>query len=173
MEDGAVHEAGLLQAAEGGEPVPGGAVLVDVENVGAWGAGGDSQVRVGVAGEPAGDLVGVGGGVVEAVRGGRDFLAGLAGEHRPAAGGVGAGQAERRSGHDGFLGRPGSGLLRGWPQWVVSRWSWPARAGRMRAWYSACADSVPGSRPGCRYRTDHKVLRMSRPYRSEEHTSEL
>ena len=60
--------------------------------------------------------------------------------------------------------RTGTGV-RGWLQWAVSTRSWSARAGRMRAWYSAWADTRPGVRSGWRYRTDHKVAAMSRPYR--------
>ena len=59
-----------------------------------------------VAAEPGGDLRRVGGGVAVAVPGGRDLLAGLAGQHRPAAGGEGQGLAERCVGH---------GVLQGWP----------------------------------------------------------
>ena len=155
----AVEQPGPAEPAEGGVAVPGGAVLVDVQDVGPGGAGGDGQVPVGVAGEPFGDLVRVGGGVAEAVRGGGDLLAGQAGEHRPAAAGVGQGLAQG--------GIVGHGMLRGrvWPQRVVSVASWAARAGRMRAWYSAWADSSAVSRPGWRYRTDHRPEAMSRAYR--------
>ena len=38
-------------------------MLVDVQDVGAGGAGGDGQVPAGVAGEPGGDLLLIGGGV--------------------------------------------------------------------------------------------------------------
>ena len=42
----AVQQAGLAELGEGGVPVPGRAVLVDVQDVGAGGAGGDGQVPV-------------------------------------------------------------------------------------------------------------------------------
>jgi hypothetical protein len=89
------------------------------------------------------------------MRGGGDLLAGLAGEHRPAVRGVGQGLAQG--------GIVGHGVLRGrvWPQRVVSVMSWVARAGRMRAWYSAWADSSALSRPGWRYRADHRAEAMS------------
>ena len=56
------------------------------------------------AAEPAGDLLLVGGGVPEAVRGGGDLLPWQAGKHRPAVAGVSEGLAEHVVGH---------GLLRG------------------------------------------------------------
>jgi hypothetical protein len=65
-----------MELGERGVAVSGGAVLVDVQDVGARGAGGDGQVPVGVAAEPVGDLQLVGGGVAEAVPGGGDLLAG-------------------------------------------------------------------------------------------------
>ena len=74
-------------------------MLVDVEDVGSGGAGGDGQVPAALPGEPFGDLLLVGGGVEVAVPGGRDLLAGQAGEHGPAAVGVGQGLAEGRVGH--------------------------------------------------------------------------
>src|SRR5207245_2023173 len=85
----------------------------------------------GVAAGAAGDLLGVGGGGLVAVPGGGNLLARLAREDRPAAAGVGQGLAQ------GVI--VGHGVLRGrvWPQRVVSVASWAARAGRMRAWYSA------------------------------------
>ena len=145
-----LEQPGAVEPAEGGVPVPGGAVDVDVQDVGAGGAGGDGHVQAGVAAEPAGDLLLVGGGVLVAVPGGGDLLAWQAGEDRPAAAGVGQGLAQG--------GIVGHGMLRGrvWPQRVVSVASWAARAGRMRAWYSAWADSSAWSRPGWRYRTDHR-----------------
>jgi hypothetical protein len=69
-------------------------VLVDVENVGSGGAGGDGQVLFGMLAEPGRDLLLIGGGVAVAVPGGRDFPAGLAGEDRPAAAAAGQGPAE-------------------------------------------------------------------------------
>src|SRR5207245_11143688 len=113
----------------------------------------------GVAAGAAGDLLGVGGGGLVAVPGGGNLLARLAREDRPAAAGVGQGLAQG--------GIVGHGVLRGrvWPQRVVSVISWVARAGRMRAWYSAWADSSAGSRPGWRYRADHRPEAMSRAYR--------
>ena len=89
-----LEQPGAVEPAEGGVPVPGRAVDVDVQDVGAGGAGGDGHVPVGVAAEPAGDLLRVGGGVLVAVPGGGDLLAGLAGEHGPAAAGVGQGLAQ-------------------------------------------------------------------------------
>ena len=86
---GAVDQSGAAQAGEIGVAVSGGAVLVDIEDVGAGGSGGDGQVPpLGVA-EPGGDLLFVGGGVFVAVGRGGDLLAGQAGEDRPAAAGVG------------------------------------------------------------------------------------
>src|SRR5215472_18597410 len=87
--------------------------MVDVEDVGAGGAGGDGYVVTRLPGEPLGDLLLVGGGVQVAVRGGGDLLAGLAGEHRPAAGGVGEGLAEGGVGH-GVLRMGGGGGCSGW-----------------------------------------------------------
>ena len=130
---------------ERGVAVSGLAVLVDVEDVGAGGAGGDGQVPPLAVAEPFGDLLLVGGGVLVAVGGGGDLLAGQAGEDGPAAAGVGQGLAEGGVGHD-VLRRWG----RVWPQRVVSVVSWAARAGRMRAWYSAWADRVRGVRSGWR-----------------------
>src|SRR5690349_18266153 len=155
---GAVQQPGVAEPDECGEPVAGRVVLVDVQDVGAGGAGGDGQVGSGVAGEPVGDLPGVGAGVAVAEGGGGDLLAGLAGGDRPAAGGVAQGLAEGVVGHGVLRGR-------GWPQRVVSAASWAARAGRMRAWYSAWADSSALSRPGWRYSTDHRAEAMSRAYR--------
>src|SRR6266568_7434425 len=60
---GAVGQADAAEPGEGGVAVPGGAVLVDVQDVGAGGAGGDGQVPAEAAAEPAGDLLLVGGGV--------------------------------------------------------------------------------------------------------------
>src|SRR6266581_829346 len=110
------------------------------------GAGDDGQVPLLAAAEPFGDLLLVGGGVLVAVGGGGDLLAGQAGEDGPAAVSVSEGLAEGGVGHD-VLRRWG----RVWPQRVVSVVSWAARAGRMRAWYSAWADSVRGVRSGWRY----------------------
>src|SRR5712671_909941 len=127
---------------------------------------GGTSVPVRVAAEPVRDLGGVGGGVAVAVRGGGDLLPRQAGQHRPAAGGERQGLAQ--GGGHGLL-RAG---VRGWPQRVVSVISWAARAGRIRAWYSAWADSSPGVRPGWRYRTDHKAQAMSRPYRHRSWASQ-
>ena len=82
--------------------------------------------------------------------GGGDLGAGQAGEHGPAGAGVGQGLAEHRGGHGAVRGRrPRTGTGgRGWPHREVSSRSWSARAGRMRAWYSAWADSSPGVRRG-------------------------
>jgi hypothetical protein len=102
---GAVYQSGLLELGERGVAVSGGAVLVDVQDVGAGGAGGDGQVPAGAAAEPAGDLHWVGGGVAEAVSCGGDLGAGLAGEHGPAGAGVGQGLAEHRGGHGAVRGR--------------------------------------------------------------------
>ena len=162
----AVEQPGSRQRGERGEPVSGRAVLVDVQDVGSGRAGGDGQVPVRAAAEPGGDLLLVGGGVAVAVPGRGIFLPDMAGEHRPAAGCVGQGLAERRVGHGLLQGWPPAGTgLRGWPQRLVSIRSWSARAGRMRAWYSAWADTSPGLRPGCRYSTDHSSAAMSSPYR--------
>ena len=87
------------EPAERRVPVPGRAVVVDVQDVGAGGAGGDGQVPVRVMAEPFIDLAGVGGGVAVAVRGGGDLLAGEARQDRPAAGGEGQGLAQRGAGH--------------------------------------------------------------------------
>ena len=126
-------------------------MLVDVQDVGSRGAGGDGQVPGEAAAEPAGDLLLVGGGVAEAVPGGGDLLPWQAGEHRPAEAGVGEGLAERGVGHGALRVRLMAGAgLRGWPQREVSSLSWSARAGRMRAWYSAWADSSPEVRRGWR-----------------------
>ena len=122
-------------------------MLVDVQDVGAGGAGGDGQVPAEAAAEPLGDLLLAGGGVLVAVLGGGDLLAGQAGEDGPAVPGVGQGLAERGVGH-GML-RPGR-RGRVWPQLLVSVTSWAAREGRMRAWYSAWADSVRAVRSGWR-----------------------
>ena len=54
---GAVQQPGVAEPAEAPEPVAGRAVLVDVQDVGAGGAGGDGQVPAGVAAEPGGDLL--------------------------------------------------------------------------------------------------------------------
>src|SRR5207247_8091818 len=86
---GTVEQPGAGEPVEGGEPVPGLAVLVDVEDVGPGSTGSDGQVPVGVAAEPAGDLPLIGGGVQVAMPGGRDLLAALAGKHRPPALGEG------------------------------------------------------------------------------------
>ena len=75
-------------------------MLVDVQDVGAGGAGGDGQVPALAVAEPFGDLLLVGGGVLVAVGGGGDLLAGQAGEDGPAAAGVGQGLAEGGVGHD-------------------------------------------------------------------------
>jgi hypothetical protein len=77
---GAVEQPGLLELAEGGVAVAGLAVLVDVQDVGAGGAGGDGQVPAGMAAVPGGDLVGVGGGVAVAVGGGGIFWPGWQGK---------------------------------------------------------------------------------------------
>ena len=53
----AVQQPGVAEPAERRVSVPGRAVLVDVQDVGAGGAGGDGQVPVRVAAEPAGDLL--------------------------------------------------------------------------------------------------------------------
>ena len=53
----AVEQPGLAELAEGGVAVAGRAVVVDVQDVGAGGAGGDGQVPVRVAAEPGGDLL--------------------------------------------------------------------------------------------------------------------
>ena len=96
----AVDQARALELGEGGVAVSGFAVLVDVQDVGAGGAGGDGQVPGEAAAEPFGDLLLVGGGVPEAVRGGGDLLPWQAGEDGPAVASVGEGLAERRVGHD-------------------------------------------------------------------------
>ena len=166
---GAVEQPGLLELAEGGVAAACVAVLVDVQDVGAGGAGGDGQVPAGMAAVPGGDLVEVGGGVAVAVGGGGDLLAGLAGEDGPAAGGVGQGPAQGGIGHGVFQEGAGMGA---WPQPVVSVLSWAARAGRMRAWYSAWAETRPGVRSGCKYSTDHRLGRMSRPYRHRSWASQ-
>ena len=44
---GAVEQPGGAQPGQGGEPVPGRAAVVDVQDVGAGGAGGDGEVRSG------------------------------------------------------------------------------------------------------------------------------
>jgi hypothetical protein len=62
---GAVDQSGAAEPAEGGVAVTGLAVLVDVQDVGAGGAGGDGQVPGEAAAEPFGDLLLVGGGVAE------------------------------------------------------------------------------------------------------------
>ena len=130
----AVDQAGLAERGEGGVPVAGRAVLVDVQDVGSGCAGGDGQVPVRVAAEPGGNPPFVGGGVAEAVPGQRDLPAVHAGEHGPAAGCAGEGLAERLVGHGLLQGWPSAGAgLRGWPQVLVSARSWPARTGRMRA----------------------------------------
>ena len=97
------------------------------------------------AAEPGGDLLLIGGGVAVAVLSCGNLLPGEAGEDGPAVTGVGEGLAEGGIGHD-VLRRWGTV----WPQRVVSVISWAARAGRMRAWYSAWADSVRGVRSGWR-----------------------
>ena len=76
----AVDQARALERGEGGVAVSGFAVLVDVQDVGAGGAGGDGQVPAEAAAEPFGDLLLIGGGVQVAVLGGGDLLAGQAGE---------------------------------------------------------------------------------------------
>ena len=93
--------------------------------------------------EPLGDLLLIGGRVAEAMLSGGNLLPRQAGEHRPAVPGVGQGLAEDGVGHD-VLRRWG----RVWPQLEVSVTSWAARAGRMRTWYSAWADSIRGVRSG-------------------------
>ena len=75
----AVEQAGLAELGERGVAVAGRAVLVDVQDVGSGCARGDGQVPVRVAAEPGGDLLLVGGGVVEAVPGGGVFLPGMQG----------------------------------------------------------------------------------------------
>ena len=72
---GAVEQACGIEPGKGGEPVSGFAPVVDVQDVGAGGAGGDGEVQLGPAGEPCADLGWVGGGVEVAVRGGRDLPA--------------------------------------------------------------------------------------------------
>jgi hypothetical protein len=59
-------------------------VLVDVQDVGTGDAGGDGQVPALAAAGPGGDLLLIGGGVAEAVRGGGELLAGQAEEDGPA-----------------------------------------------------------------------------------------
>jgi len=54
-------------------------VVVDVQDVGSGGAGGDGQVPGKAAAEPFGDLAFIGGGVAETVLGGGDLLAGRQG----------------------------------------------------------------------------------------------
>ena len=144
---GAGQQPGAAEPGVGGEPGAVRAVLVDVQDVGAGGAGGDGQVP---AGSRPNQSVICCSSVVASRKpcgGGGDLLPGQAGEHRPAAAGVGERLAERGVGHGALrAGVPG----RVWPQWEVSSRSWPARAGRMRAWYSAWADSSAGVRSGWR-----------------------
>ncbi len=147
----AVEQPGLLELAEGGVAVAGRAVVIDVQDVGAGGAGGDGQVPVRVTAEPGGDLGWVGGGVAVAVRGGGDLLAGQARQDRPPAGCERQGLAQDRAGHGVLRGCPTGGAgLRAWPQRWVSAWSCSARAGMRRAWNSACAEIRPGVRSGWR-----------------------
>ena len=96
----AVDQARALEPGECGVAVSSGAVLVDVQDVGAGGAGGDGQVPGEAAAEPFGDLLLISGGVLVAVPRGGDLLAGQAGEDGPAVASVGEGLAERRVGHD-------------------------------------------------------------------------
>jgi hypothetical protein len=95
----AVQQAGGAEPTECRVPVPGRAVVVDVEDVGARGAGDDGQVPVRVTAEPVIDLFGVGGGVAVAMRGGGDLLPWEAGQDRPAGGSEGQGLAEGCIGH--------------------------------------------------------------------------
>src|SRR6185437_3009235 len=95
----AVEQPGGAEPGGGAEAVAGRAVLVDVQDVGAGGAGGDGQVPARVASEPVGDLLLIGGGVAVAVRGGGGLGAGLAGEDGPAAGGAGQRPAQDGVGH--------------------------------------------------------------------------
>ena len=135
---GALQQPGGAEPGEGAEPVAGGAVLVDVEDVGSGGAGGDGQVPAALAAEPFGDPLVVGGGVEVAVLGGRDLLAGQAGEDGPAALGVvpGPGGGPGWSWHR-------SGCIRG-PGCGRSRWFRSSAGRRERA---GCG---PGIRPGPR-----------------------
>src|SRR5690242_16386820 len=166
---GAVEQPGPGEPAEGGVAGSGMAVVVDVQDIGTGGAGGDGQVVAGAASEPVGDLLLVGGGVLVAVGGGGGLAVGLAGEDGPAAFGVGQGLAEGGVRHRVL--RTGRGV-RGWPQRVVSAASWAASAGRMRAWYSAWAETRPGVRSGWRYRTAHRAAAMSRAYRHRSWASQ-
>ena len=95
--DGAGQQPGPLEPVERTEAV---AVRldVDVEHVGAGGAGGDGHVVVRLARPPAADSLLIGGGVLEAVGGGRFLAAGKAREHRPVS---------RRIAEGGGLQRPG------------------------------------------------------------------
>src|SRR6185312_999017 len=97
---GTVDQSGAAQPGEPAVAVSGLAVLVEVEDVGAWGAGGDGQVPPLAVAEPFGDLLFVGGGVLVAVGSGGDLLAGQAGEDGPGAAGVGEGLAEGGVGHE-------------------------------------------------------------------------
>src|SRR5712691_5512084 len=89
VDGGAVQQPGILEPTEGRVAVPGRAVVVDVQDVGAGGAGGDGQVPVPVAAEPLGYLLFVGGAVAVAVCGGGDLLPWEAGQDRPPGGSEG------------------------------------------------------------------------------------
>src|SRR5258708_11566484 len=96
--DDRVHgaeEAGPLKPPERGEAVADLAMLVDVQDVGPGGAGGDGEVGVGLALPPGPDLVRVGGRVPEAVPRGGLLSAGLAWEDRPPAARLGHRPARR------------------------------------------------------------------------------
>src|ERR1700689_179608 len=101
---GTAQQTGAAELEERGEAVAGRAALVDVQDVGSGGAGGDGQVPAGAAAEPGGDLTLVGGGVAVAVPGCGGLLPRRAREHRPAAAGVAEGVAQGGAGH---------GVLRG------------------------------------------------------------
>ena len=75
----AVQQPGAPQPTQGGKPVPGVPVLIDVQDVGSGGAGGDSHIPAVAAAEPAGDLLLISGGVAETMLGGGDLLAWQAG----------------------------------------------------------------------------------------------
>jgi hypothetical protein len=140
-----VEQPGIAEPGQGGEAGARRAAVVDVQHVGPGVAGDDGDVAAGVAGEPFAELGGVGAGVEVAVRGGGGFPAGLAGEHRPAELGAGQRRAQDLIRHRAL--RCQAGLC---PQRAVSAASWAARAGRMRTWYSAWAESRRAVRAGCR-----------------------
>src|SRR5215472_3015932 len=140
----ASHQPGPPNPVERCESVPGWAVPVDVQDIRTGRPGGDGQVPGGAAAELCGDPLRVGGGVTVAVPGCRDLLVWLAGKHRPAARSVGQGLDERVIGHDAVRTRmlPGPAC----PHPVVSVMNCADRAGRIRVWYSAWADSSPALR---------------------------